>query len=183
MSPSPSTRRPSPDQKAISNFASRWEPDSLFPFPVSPFRRLLVHLGLPLLSLLWGRGLADAETIAPTVEALFPESGFVFSLSQIEVHFSEPVQGVDAADLRVNGLAATSVRQVSPDVYGFTVPEPPRGTTTLTWSTEADIRDLADIPNRFAGTAPVEYTLLPPPRPRGSDPVGGGARQPEDPPG
>ncbi len=134
---------------------------------MSPFRRFLVHLGLPLLSLLWGRGLADAETIAPTVEALFPESGFVFSLSQIEVHFSEPVQGVDATDLRVNGLAATSVRQVSPDVYVFTVPEPPRGTTTLTWSTEADIRDLADIPNRFAGTTPVEYTLLPPPRPGG----------------
>lgn len=59
---------------------------------MSSFRRFLLLLGLPLLSLLTTRGLADAEVVPPTLEAIFPESGFVFSLSQVEVHFSEAVQ-------------------------------------------------------------------------------------------
>lgn len=130
-------------------------------------RRSLLSLGLLLLLLLTPQGLADAETVPPTVEGFFPESGFVFSLPQVEVHFSEPVQGVDAGDLRVNGFVATSVRRVSADVYVFTLPELPRGTASLTWSVDADIRDLADIPNRFAGTKPLEYQILPPPRPGG----------------
>ena len=134
---------------------------------MSSFRRFLLLLGLPLLCLLTTRGLADAETVPPTLEAIFPESGFVFSLSQVEVHFSEAVQGVDAGDLRVNGLAATAMRPVSADVYVFTLPELPLGTASLTWASDADIRDLADIPNRFAGTKPIEYQLLPPPRPGG----------------
>jgi hypothetical protein len=117
--------------------------------------------------LLTSRGLADAETVPPTVEAFFPESGFVFRLSQLEVHFSEPVQGVDAGDLRVNGLAATAVRPLSADVYVFTLPELPLGTSVVTWASDADIRDLADSPNRFAGAPPFEYHLLPPPRPGG----------------
>ena len=134
---------------------------------MSSIRRFLLLLSLPLLCLLTLQGLADAETAPPTVEAIFPESGFVFSLSQVEVHFSEPVQGVDAGDLQVNGFAATAVRPVSADVYVFTLPELPLGTASLTWSVDADIRDLADIPNRFAGTKPIEYQILPPLRPGG----------------
>ena len=134
---------------------------------MSPFRFLLIRLGLPLLCLLTSRSLADAETVPPTVEAFFPESGFVFRLSQLEVHFSEAVQGVDAGDLRVNGLAATAVRPLSADVYVFTLPELPLGTSVVTWASDADIRDLADSPNRFAGAPPIEYHLLPPPRPGG----------------
>ena len=131
---------------------------------MSPFRLLLIRLGLPLLCLLTSRSLADAETVPPTVEAFFPESGFVFRLSQLEVHFSEAVQGVDAGDLRVNGLAATAVRPLSADVYVFTLPELPLGTSVVTWASDADIQDLADSPNRFAGAPPIEYHLLPPPR-------------------
>lgn len=117
---------------------------------MSPSRRFLLLLSLPLLCLLTTRGLADAEVVPPRLEAIFPKSGFVFSLSQVEVHFSEAVQGVDAGDLRVNGLAATAMRSVSADVYVFTLPELPLGTASLTWASDADIRDLADIPNRFA---------------------------------
>jgi len=117
---------------------------------MSSIRRFLLLLGLPLLCLLSLRGLADAETVPPTVEAIFPESGFVFSLSQVEVHFSEPVQGVDAGDLQVNGFAATAVRPVSADVYVFTLPKLALGTASLTWSVDADIRDLADVPYRFS---------------------------------
>ena len=110
---------------------------------MSPFRRFLLLLGLAMLCLclLTNQGLADAEVVPPTIEAIFPESGFVFSLSQVEVHFSEAVQGVDAGDLRVNGLAATAMRPVSADVYVFTLPELPLGTASLTWASDADIRD------------------------------------------
>ena len=132
-----------------------------------PVRRLLILLTLGLHCLAPWRGWADVESVPPVIEALFPEPGFVFGLSQLEVHFSEPVQGVDAADLRVNGLAATSVRQLSGDVYVFTLPDLPVGTATIRWAADAGIRDLADPPNPFNPSPGVDYQLLPPPRPGG----------------
>lgn len=137
------------------------------PIPMNVLRHLLPTLTLCLHCLLMARTLAEAESVPPVIVALFPEAGPVFSLAQLEVHFSEPVQGVDASDLRANGLAATSVRRVSADVYVFTLPELPVGPNVLTWAADADIRDLADTPNRFAGDATLEYRLLPPPRPGG----------------
>ena len=134
---------------------------------MSPLRRRLLSVILILLGLLPRPARADAETLPPTIEAVFPEPGFVLGLGQLEVHFSEPVDGVDAADLRVNGLSATSVRQVSADVYVFTLPDLPLGASVVTWAANAGIRDLADTPNAFAGAPPVEYHLLPPPRPGG----------------
>ena len=134
---------------------------------MNSLRPLLCRWVLALISILPGTASAETETVPPVVEAVVPDPGFVFGLTQIEVHFSEPVQGVDAGDLRVNGLAATSVRQVSGDVYVFTLPDLAAGTAAISWAPNADIRDLADIPNRFAGGPTLEYHLLPPPRPAG----------------
>ena len=53
---------------------------------------------------------ADAESLPPVVESVFPEAGATHELRSIEVHFSESVTDVEAADLVVNGeLASPSV--------------------------------------------------------------------------
>src|SRR5262245_14210551 len=56
------------------------------------------------------------DTAPPTVTALIPPAGAaVRDLSQIEVQFSEPVMGVEASDLLINGIQATTVTRFSAD--------------------------------------------------------------------
>lgn len=74
-------------------------------------------------------------------------------LTEITVTFSEPVTGVNAADLRINGRPATAVSG-SNAVYTFTFPRPNASTVTVTWAANHGIRDLATTPNAFDATAP-----------------------------
>lgn len=120
--------------------------------------------GLCLLPL---RSAADAESIPPTLIATFPEPGAIHELTRVEIHFSESVSGVDATDLLADGVPCTDVRRVSPDVYVFTLPPLALGKVNLTWQNNPGIVDQADVPNAFAGTDKIEYTLLPPARPGG----------------
>ncbi|HTD84943.1 MAG: hypothetical protein DMF06_16995, partial [Verrucomicrobia bacterium] len=94
-----------------------------------------------------------SDAIRPTVLFSTPASNAtVRALTQIEVVFSEPVSGVDAADLRINGQGASSVTATAPDRYVFSFAQPTPGTVTISWAAGHGIQDLAPTPNSFAGT-------------------------------
>jgi hypothetical protein len=112
-------------------------------------------------------GLDYTVDVAPPVmeRVIPPPTATVRSLRQIEVDFSEPVTGVEAADLLINGAGATNLIVFSPAVYGFEFPEPPPGVVQVGWRSGHGITDLAGTPNGFAG-GDWTYTLdpdLPPP--------------------
>src|SRR5205085_8212762 len=90
------------------------------------------------------------DVTAPTVLSIVPQPSFtVRALSQVEVHFSEPVSGVDAADLLINGTPASGISSTDPSRYLFTFSQPPTGTVQVAWSASHGIADLASPPNAF----------------------------------
>jgi len=101
------------------------------------------------------------DNIVPTISYQLPFAGVtVRSLLQIEVNFSETVTGVDAGDLLINGVAATGVTAVSGTQYVFTLTQPAVGNVQAQFSAGHNIRDLAAVPNNFAG-ATWSYVLDP----------------------
>src|ERR1041385_2958429 len=77
---------------------------------------------------------AAADTTPPIVDRLIPAAGAtVQQLSQIEVLFSEPVQGVDASDLLINGVPATDLTFGVPGQFTFEFTEPSTGMVQVTW--------------------------------------------------
>ncbi len=103
-----------------------------------------------------------ADTIAPTISLITPTPGItVRDLTQIEVLFSEPVQGVDAGDLLINGIAATNVDFVGPGQFVFNFPQPATGMVTVAWAAGHLITDLAASPNAFVAGPAWNYTLDP----------------------
>ena len=105
------------------------------------------------------------DTVPPVAQLIPPASATVRSLKQIEVDFSEPVTGVEAADLLIQGSPATNLIVFSPEVYAFEFPEPSAGQVQVAWRATHGITDLAGTPNPFAG-GNWTYTLdpdLPPP--------------------
>ncbi len=100
-----------------------------------------------------------ADTVAPVVTTISPASGAtVRQLTSIEVGFSEPVFGVEAADLRVNGLPATSVSGKGNGPYTFQFTAPANGAVTVAWAAGHGITDGAAARNAFAGGS-WSYTL------------------------
>ncbi len=98
----------------------------------------------------WSYTLAD--TLAPQISQLTPVAGAQVSrLTQLEVTFTEPVLGVDASDLRINGQPATSVVGAETGPYLFEFPQPANGTVQLAWAAGHGITDAAIAPNAFAG--------------------------------
>lgn len=100
-----------------------------------------------------------ADTVAPVVTTISPAAGAtVRQLTSIEVGFSEPVFGVEAADLRVNGLPATSVSGKGNGPYTFQFTAPANGAVTVAWAEGHGITDGAAARNAFAGGS-WSYTL------------------------
>lgn len=98
----------------------------------------------------WNYTLAD--TIAPQISQMTPVAGAQVSrLAQVEVTFNEPVRGVDAADLRINGQPAVSVVGAEAGPYLFAFPQPANGTVQFAWAAGHGITDAALAPNAFAG--------------------------------
>ncbi len=90
------------------------------------------------------------DTVAPTVTEQVPPSGsIVDELTQIEVVFSEAVAGVDAGDLLINGVAATSVIAVSPNNFQFTFAQPAPGPVEFAWSSGHGITDIVGRSHPF----------------------------------
>jgi hypothetical protein len=76
------------------------------------------------------------------------------------VRFSEPVTGVDACDLLINGVPATSVVALTAVDYLFAFPGPAAGMVTVAWDPEHGITDQSINANPFVGGG-WSYTLDP----------------------
>ncbi|MFO1476486.1 MAG: lamin tail domain-containing protein [Verrucomicrobiota bacterium] len=97
-------------------------------------------------------GLSPQDVTPPGVVTLIPDSGStVRSLVQVEVTFSEPVGGVDASDLLVNGQPCTGLTVVSASQYVFGFPQPANGSVQFAWSGGSGIHDLSSNSNAFGG--------------------------------
>ena len=77
----------------------------------------------------------------------------VRELSQIEIDFSEDVQGVDVADILVNGQPAVGLVTLPGGKYLFQFNPPAPGTVILEWAANHGIFDLAATPHPFGGGA------------------------------
>jgi len=89
------------------------------------------------------------DGLPPMVVSVNPPDGStVRSLSQIEIRFSETVAGVNASDLLVNGVPATSVT-TNRTLYTFQFPAPANGPVTITWAANHSIKDTATPGNAF----------------------------------
>jgi hypothetical protein len=98
----------------------------------------------------------DASLVAtidedpPVIEAVEPPPGSVLrALHSIEVQFSEPVVGVDAADLLVNGNPAIGVVEVVPGDFLFTVEPPGDGQAAVAWRADHGITDAVGARHPF----------------------------------
>ncbi len=108
----------------------------------------------------WNYTLTD--TIAPTlgklrtsvagqeIDYVRPAAGSTVGvLTKAVVTFSEIVTGVNAADLLVNGMAATSMTGENLGPYVFSFPSPAAGTVNFTWTAGHGIQDA--VGNAFGG--------------------------------
>lgn len=97
----------------------------------------------------------------PRVVGIDPvPDGTVRALTTIRVTFDESVDGVDAADLLVNGAPADRVEGTGEGPYAFEVPAVPAGPVTVAWADGAAITDRSFPPNPFAGDG-WSYTVDP----------------------
>ena len=100
----------------------------------------------------WQVVLVDMQP--PVIASVSPPPGSsVSNLTSVLVTFSEPVSGVDARDLLVNGVAANVVYG-SGAVYEFHFIQPNASTIVFTWSPLHGIADLAASPNAFDPSMP-----------------------------
>ncbi len=103
----------------------------------------------------WNYTLNDA--VPPTISAINPVAGStVAALTSIAVTFSEPVSGVNPADLLINGAPASSFGGSGAGPYIFSFAQPPQGVVNVTWAGAPGIQDASANP--FA-PVPWSYTL------------------------
>src|SRR5687767_12976761 len=115
----------------------------------SPWARTSALLLVLCASVVLCRG---ADTLPPSIQELFPAPDAVLrTVTQIKVSFVEPVTGVDASDLQINGTPAQSVTGSGHGPYLFIVGQPSPGAVQCRWVADHGIKDIADPPNSFAG--------------------------------
>lgn len=127
----------------------------------------LVNATLGSSDIVWDASLVfEGDFDAPVVNSTSPPTGAaVRELFAVEVIFSEPVKGVDAADLLINSKAATNVIEVTPGQFVFSFPKAAAGNVTVAFRASHGITDLAGTPHAFAGSAwnyVVDPTLVAP---------------------
>ena len=106
------------------------------------------------------------NVIAPTIVTQLPLAyATITNLTNLTVRFSERVQGVDASDLLINGLPASSVVALASGTnYVFTFPHPPYGNVDVSFASGHGITDFG-FPsnlafNALAPEAAWSYTLV-----------------------
>ncbi len=110
--------------------------------------------------------LPDAALVPPRVAAISPPAGELSSLTSVSVQFTEVVSGVDAGDLLINGVPATSVSSTDNKIYTFVFTQPAFGPVVVSWAAGHGIVDLDAVPKAFASTGVTfQYTLLNPSAP------------------
>ncbi len=89
----------------------------------------------------------------PELYTVAPSPGSTLrSLSSIKVTFTEEVTDVDAADLLVNGTAATDVNGSGAGPYQFSFSDVPEGEITASWNPDHGITDTSPAAHPFAGS-------------------------------
>ena len=94
----------------------------------------------------------SVESVAPKVETVDPPPGLASNLGRVSITFTEPVNGVNAADLLANGVPAQSV-EGSGRTWVFQLAGLPQGKVRLTWAKGHGITDQAQTPNPLRETA------------------------------
>jgi hypothetical protein len=98
---------------------------------------------------------------APLMSSITPPPGrAVRRLSQVEVLFNKPVEGVDASDLLINGTPATNVTGVAAGPYVFGFAEVPAGSVGTAWAPGHGIVDTSPEQHVFGGGS-WQYTVDP----------------------
>lgn len=98
----------------------------------------------------WTYAYADAKP--PEIAARVPPANsLVRRLTQIELRFTEPVTGLDAHDLLVNGQPAAALSGVGAGPFLFRIPEPAPGPVQFSWAEDHGVTDRAEAANGFAG--------------------------------
>src|SRR5688572_14073052 len=98
----------------------------------------------------------------PVVANISPTPGTINGLNQITVVFSEPVGGVHASDLLINGIPATGMTGGN-DTYTFTFTQPAYGPVQISWLNGHGITDFGIPANAFNASAPGatwQYSLV-----------------------
>lgn len=122
----------------------RWDADTV----ITDFG-LPANLFDPLGAGTWAYEIRDLTP--PRVADISPPPGStVKTLTEIEVRFSEAVEGVDATDLLVNGEAAREVVGTGAGPYWFGFEPLPKGMARFSWATGHGIHDLGLPPNPFS---------------------------------
>jgi hypothetical protein len=88
---------------------------------------------------------------APQLVQRLPGPGAVRQLSSVEVTFSEPVTGVNAADLLINGVPAEAVSGISAGPYLFAFPPSAPGPVEIRFAAAHGIADVGFVPLAFSG--------------------------------
>ena len=129
----------------IGTAALRWDADTLIMDMASPANVLDPETSGP-----WLYEVVDRTP--PRLVEIAPHPGAVIrSLSQIELRFSEPVEGADAADLLVNGTGAAKVTGALAGPYRFEFGPLPAGEIHFSWPPVHGICDMANPANSFVG--------------------------------
>ncbi|MCH2383339.1 MAG: lamin tail domain-containing protein, partial [Pedosphaera sp.] len=91
------------------------------------------------------------DDMPPALAAILPPPGStVRGLDRVRLFFSEPVRGLDAADLRVNGQAPASIAGVASGPWQIEFEPAGTGIVTIAWVADHGVTDLAEEPNRLA---------------------------------
>ena len=88
------------------------------------------------------------DVSVPSITALTPARGDVASLSEVTLEFSEPVRGIQAADLTVNGKSARDVLR-DDRTFTFLLDEPEVWPAHVVFAPTGPILDLAPNANFF----------------------------------
>ncbi|MBK7998771.1 MAG: metallophosphoesterase, partial [Verrucomicrobia bacterium] len=113
--------------------------------------------------------LLDPTTVGPRLLEPEPRQGDTFALSNILITFSEPVHGVKASDLLINGTPATEVSSTTNTTYLFSFPQPPYGAVVVNWDTNHAIVDFDSPPRAFdalSTNSTLRYFLINPSNPK-----------------
>ncbi|MCX6902672.1 MAG: lamin tail domain-containing protein, partial [Verrucomicrobia bacterium] len=91
------------------------------------------------------------DTIPPVVTAVSPLPGAALPhFTTLTVTFSEPVRGVQAGNLLINGVAATDVTGAGAGPYTFAFAQPPAGPVTLSWASGNPAEQWLELYNKGA---------------------------------
>ncbi len=112
----------------------------------------LLNTSLTSSDIVWDASLSFlGDTDAPVISDVIPVSGAALKeLYAVEVHFSEPVVGVEAGDLLINGAGATNLVEVTPGQFVFSFPRQADGAISVTFRDGHGITDTAGTPHPFS---------------------------------